>query len=104
MGAGAGPSTAWSNAFAIVAESNEAFAEAVLKKLVIEITSAEVRKMRLAEMWSRWRPDPETEVSFAGIVYVVGLVAVLLLIHLVQPEREGSGSSSRSPTHQEGPR
>jgi hypothetical protein len=44
MGAGAGPSTAWSNAFAIVAESNEAFAEAVLKKLVIEITSAEVRK------------------------------------------------------------
>jgi hypothetical protein len=72
--------------------------------LVTEITSPEVRKMRLAKMWGRWRPDPADGVSFVGIIYVVGLVVVLLLIHLLQPEREGSGSSSRSPIHQEGPR
>ena len=57
--------------------------------------------MRLAEIWRRWRPDPEDDVSFAGIVYVAGLLAVLLLVHVFQPEREGSGSSSQSPIHKE---
>jgi hypothetical protein len=45
--------------------------------------------MRLAEIWRRWKPDPVDEVSFAGIVYVIGLVPVLLLVHLLQPEPPG---------------
>jgi hypothetical protein len=55
--------------------------------------------MRLAEIWRRLKPSDD--VSLVGIVYVLGLVAVLLLIHLLQPEREGAGSSSQSPIHRE---
>jgi hypothetical protein len=35
------------------------------------------------------------------IAYLLGLVGALLLVHLLQPDREGSGSSSHSPVHQE---
>jgi hypothetical protein len=59
--------------------------------------------MRLAQIWRRWKPDPAAAVSFAGIVYVTGLVTVRLLVHVLQPDREGPGSSSWSPTHQERP-
>jgi hypothetical protein len=65
------------------------------------IRFAEGVTMRLAEIWKRWRPDPDDDVSFAGIVYVAGLLAVLLLVHVLQPEREGSGSSSPLPIHKE---
>jgi hypothetical protein len=34
-------------------------------------------------------------------VYLLALLSVLLLVHVLQPEREGPGSSSRSPIHQE---
>lgn len=43
----------------------------------------------------------ENELSLFLIAYLLALLGSLLLVHLLQPEREGSGSSSRSPTHQE---
>ena len=49
----------------------------------------------------RWKPDPENELSWFLIVYLLTLLGVLLLVHLLQPEREGPGSSSRSPIHQD---
>jgi len=52
-------------------------------------------------MWQRWKPSPEGELSFFLIAYLLGLLGVLLLVHLLQPEREGSGSSSKSPVHQD---
>jgi len=48
-----------------------------------------------------WEPSPESELSPFLIVYLLTLLSVLLLVHLLQPEREGSGSSSRSPVHQD---
>ena len=35
------------------------------------------------------------------IAYLLALLSVLMLVHALQPEREGAGSSSRSPVHQE---
>lgn len=52
-------------------------------------------------MWQRWKPDPENELSWFLIVYLLTLLGVLLLVHVLQPERQGSGSSSRSPVHQD---
>ena len=49
----------------------------------------------------RWKPDPENELSWFLIVYLLTLFGGLLLVHLLQQEREGSGSSSRSPIHQD---
>lgn len=49
----------------------------------------------------RWKPDPENELSWFLIVYLLTLLGLLLLVHLLQPEREGSGGSSRSPIHQD---
>jgi hypothetical protein len=55
----------------------------------------------LAKIWQRWGLYRGDELSLVGIAYVIGLVIVLLLVHVLQPERGGSGSSSQSPTHQE---
>jgi hypothetical protein len=52
-------------------------------------------------LWPRWRPNPEGELSFFLIAYLLGLLGALLLVHLLQPERESSGSSSRSPVRQD---
>jgi len=52
-------------------------------------------------LWPGWKPNPESELSWFLIVYLLTLLSVLLLVHLLQPEREGSGSSSRSPVHQD---
>jgi hypothetical protein len=48
-----------------------------------------------------WRPGPEGDLSWFLIAYLLMLLGVLLLVHVLQPEREGSVSSSRSPIHQE---
>ena len=51
--------------------------------------------------------EPRRGVSFAGELpwflfgYFLVLFGILLLIHLLQPQRDGSFSSSRSPVHQE---
>ena len=61
--------------------------------------------MKPAEIWRRWKPEPANELLVFLITYMFALLAVLLLVHLLQPEREeGSGSSSRSPTHRRGRR
>jgi len=49
----------------------------------------------------RWKLAPENELSLFIIIYVLTLLSLLLLVHFLQPEREGTGSSSRSPIHQE---
>jgi hypothetical protein len=41
------------------------------------------------------------ELSRFLIAYLMMLISVLLLVHALQPEREGPGTSSRSPVHQE---
>lgn len=47
----------------------------------------------------------ENELSFFLIAYLLSLLGALLLVHVLQPEREeGAGSSSRSPTHLERPK
>jgi hypothetical protein len=38
--------------------------------------------MWFAEIWRLWKPALADEVSLVGIIYLLGLVAVLLLIHL----------------------
>jgi hypothetical protein len=48
-----------------------------------------------------WKSDPQHELSWFLIAYLSMLLSVLMLVHLLQPEREGPGSSSRSPVHQE---
>jgi len=48
-----------------------------------------------------WKPNPEGDLSLFLIAYLLTLLSVLLLVHLLQPEREGLGSSSRSPVHQD---
>jgi hypothetical protein len=35
------------------------------------------------------------------VIYLVALFGVLMLVHAMQPQREGPGSSSRSPVHQD---
>lgn len=46
-------------------------------------------------------PNPGRELSWFLVAYLMTLLSVLLLVHVLQPEREGPGSSSRSPIHQE---
>jgi hypothetical protein len=41
------------------------------------------------------------ELSWFLIAYLTLLLGVLMLVHVLQPERDGPGSSSRSPVHQE---
>ena len=41
------------------------------------------------------------ELSRFLIAYLMMILGVLMLVHVLQPEREGPGSSSRSPVHQE---
>lgn len=55
----------------------------------------------LANILRRWKLFRGDEISFVGIIYLIGLIIVLLLVHVLQPDREGSGSSSRSPIHQQ---
>jgi len=52
-------------------------------------------------LWQRWKPNPESELSAFLIVYLLTLLGALLLVHLLQPARETSDSSSKSPVHQE---
>jgi hypothetical protein len=40
-----------------------------------------------------------TGLSWFLIPYLVLLLGVLMLVHVLQPDRGGSASSSRSPTH-----
>lgn len=47
------------------------------------------------------KPDVEDEISIALLVYFLVLFGLLLCVHLLQPEREQSTGSSRSPTHQQ---
>jgi hypothetical protein len=44
---------------------------------------------------------PGRGLSWFLISYLLLLFSVLLAMHALQPEREGPGSSSRSPVHQE---
>ena len=52
-------------------------------------------------MRQRWQRTSEGELSWFLIVYLLTLLSVLLLVHVLQPEREASGTSSRSPVHQD---
>ena len=52
-------------------------------------------------MRQHWKPDLQHELSSFLIVYLLVLLSVLMLVHASQPERVGSGTSSRSPVHQE---
>lgn len=57
---------------------------------VLSFTSRHLRK-----------PDVEDEISIALLVYFLVLFGLLLSVHLLQPEREPTTGSSRSPTHQQ---
>jgi hypothetical protein len=48
-----------------------------------------------------WQPGPEGGLSRFLIPYLLMLLSLLLAVHLLQPQRDGPGSSSRSPAHQE---
>jgi len=48
-----------------------------------------------------WQSDLQSDLSWLLIVYVLMLFSVLVLVHALQPEREGPSTSSRSPVHQE---
>jgi hypothetical protein len=45
--------------------------------------------------------DPAGELPWFLFGYLLVLFGVLLLIHVLQPQRDGPLSSSRSPVHQE---
>jgi putative Mn2+ efflux pump MntP len=45
--------------------------------------------------------DIQHELSWFLIAYLLTLLGILMLVHALQPERERSESSSRSPVHQE---
>jgi hypothetical protein len=47
------------------------------------------------------RSSPEGELSRFLIAYFFMLLGGLLLVHVLQPERDPSGTSSRSPVHQQ---
>ena len=49
-----------------------------------------------AKIWRRYRGD---ELSFVGIVYLIGLVVVLLFVHVLHRQR--SASYSQAPTQHE---
>ena len=52
-------------------------------------------------MRRHWKSDLQHELSWFLIAYLLMLLGILMLVHLLQPERSGPGSSSRSPAHQE---
>jgi hypothetical protein len=52
-------------------------------------------------MLHNWKATTHHELSSFLIVYLLMLLSVLILVHVLQPEREGAGSSSRSPVHKE---
>ena len=51
--------------------------------------------------WHRPATGPETGLSLFLFMYLMGLLAVLLGVHLLQPERE-NGRSSRTASYQSG--
>jgi hypothetical protein len=53
-------------------------------------------------MWQRPRSGFQGGLSKFLIGYLAMLLTVLLSVHLLQPERSGPGTSSRSPVHQVG--
>jgi hypothetical protein len=52
-------------------------------------------------MLHNWKTTTHHELSRFLISYLLALLGILLLVHVLQPEREGSATSSRSPVHQE---
>jgi hypothetical protein len=52
-------------------------------------------------MQQRWRRSPEGALSRLLIVYLVTLHSILLLVHVLQPAREGGLSPLQSPAHQD---
>ena len=47
------------------------------------------------------KTDLHRDLSWFLIAYLLMLLSVLLAVHMLQPERSGPGSSSRSPVHKE---
>jgi hypothetical protein len=48
-----------------------------------------------------WKATAQHELSWFLIAYLLVFLSILMLIHLIQPDREGPRSLARSPVHQE---